>query len=287
MHRTSGHECAGAAAKRHEAPVARDRRRHGRSVALDAARAEARAHRRPLHPVVDEDVGLPVRVAGNDSRRLRLEGDEATVGRDRGRTAVVVGRTPCPRHADGGGFVLGRVVEVHVVGLLERVVVVERELRDRVAGHERIARAERDEATVRRERGQSAKALGHDLRSGRDFRRARARRGRVLRDRLARRIRAQDRIRSRGQGRRGKRVAAHHDSEWRCALRAHTCGRRGLPTRRRRRGEHERDQEQRTQRHDRNIPAAKASKRTRSCEPGSSQDSDSGHATRAGLTRAT
>src|SRR5689334_613816 len=76
-----------------ETPVGRERRVVAALVALLALRRDAHPLGCAQFAVADEDVELPVGVARDQVGGVRVEGDEAAVGRDRrpAKAAVAVG----------------------------------------------------------------------------------------------------------------------------------------------------------------------------------------------------
>src|SRR5581483_3565767 len=110
-----------------------------------APRGDAHAARLVLASGVDEDVVGAVRVAGDEVRRGRVEGDVAAVGRDRGVVPVAVPLLAPRGDAHAARLVLPSVVDEDVVGAV------------RVAGDQvRRVRVKGDVAPVRRDRGVEA-----------------------------------------------------------------------------------------------------------------------------------
>src|SRR5215470_5728728 len=86
--RVPGDEVACEAREGDETAIRRDRGTAGAAVALGAVGGEAYAFGRASQVVMDEDVGDAVRIAWHEIGGLALEGDEAPIGRDRGRVVM-------------------------------------------------------------------------------------------------------------------------------------------------------------------------------------------------------
>jgi len=152
--RVAGDEVGRRAVEGDEATIGREDGPCTEAVSLAPARRDAYPLGRARLPVVDEQVGCAVRVAGDEVGRIALEGDQAAVGRERGEgeeAAAVAG--PLRPTAGGDAHPLRcaslPVVDEHV-GLAVRIA-------DDEVG--RIA-LERDEAAVGREGGVAADVVG-------------------------------------------------------------------------------------------------------------------------------
>src|SRR5207245_7697637 len=101
--RVTGDEVGRKADERDEATVGREGGGEGEAeetaaaVALSPVGGNAHPLGRARLPVVDEHVGYPVRVAGDEVGRRAVEGEEAAVGREGGPPADVVALSPFRR----------------------------------------------------------------------------------------------------------------------------------------------------------------------------------------------